>query len=134
MTAFIKLEPHAALPDGPAIILMRRFEEDDPHRMMMELIVIHANQSEETSRLLDAQGMPLGLDQARERAARQSAESGISALYEIDRTAGPRERVITAHDGDRGAELDGLSDTDDEDGVTGSDMRDRGQDGAPRKF
>jgi hypothetical protein len=134
MTAFTTLEPHAALPDGPAIILMRRFEEDDPHHMMMELIVIHANQSEETSRLLDAQGMPLGLDQARERAARQSAESGIAALYYIDRTAGPRERVVTAHDGDRSYDLDGLSDTDEADGVTGSDMRDRGQDGAPRKF
>ncbi len=134
MTAFTTLEPHAALPDGPAIILLQRFEEDDPHLTMMELIVIHANQSEETSRLLDAEGLPLDLQKARARATQQAAESGIAALYFIDRTAGPRERVVAAHGGDRSHRLDELSDTDEADGVTGSDMRDRGADGAPRKF
>ncbi|MCQ8279253.1 hypothetical protein NFI95_12445 [Acetobacteraceae bacterium KSS8] len=134
MPEFTTLKPHDPLPDGPAVVLMHRFEEDDPHLLMMELIVIHANQSEETSRLITRDGTPLPLDEARHRAAEAAKEARIGRLFLIDRTEGPREREILAHDGDHSAGMDGLSDTDEEDGVTGSDMRDMSLNEAPRRF
>ncbi len=134
MSEFTTLKPHDPLPDGPAVVLMHRFEEDDPHQLMMELIVIHANQSEETSRLITRDGTPLPLDEARQRATEAAKDARIGRLFLIDRTEGPREHEILEHHGDRSVDMDSLSDTDEEDGVVGSDMRDMALNEAPRRF
>ncbi|MGI4745366.1 MAG: hypothetical protein ACRYGI_01045 [Janthinobacterium lividum] len=134
MTEIRTLQPHDPLPDGPAIVLMRRFEEEDPIRAMIELIVIHKNQSEETSRLLTEAGEPLPWDQAKTLAAAQAKQAGQHHVYHVDRTAGPREREIAEHGGDHTVAMDTLDDDDLEDGVKGTDMRDMKLNEAPRKF
>ncbi|NPD69512.1 hypothetical protein HN018_20650 [Lichenicola cladoniae] len=134
MTEIRTLQPHDPLPDGPAIVLMRRFEEEDPIRAMIELIVIHRNQSEETSRLLTEAGEPLPWDDATTLAAGQAKQAGLHHVYHVDRTAGPREREIAEHGGDHSVAMDTLDDDDLEDGVKGSDMRDMKLNEAPRKF
>ncbi len=134
MTAITNLDPHDPLPDGPAIILMRRFEEDDPKHDMMELIVIDSDQSERTSRLLTADGLPMPWDQAERRVIADAQEAGIERLYRIDRTAGPREHEVEVHGGDRTVGMDALDDYDLEEGERGSDMRDMPLNEAPRKF
>lgn len=134
MTETRTLQPHDPLPDGPAVILMRRFEEDDPKQAMMELIVIHANQSEETSRLLTAEGQPLAWPEAAAQAEARAGEAGLHHVYHVDRTAGPREQEVASHGGDRTVDMAGLDDDDLEDGEHGSDMRDMGLNQAPRNF
>lgn len=134
MTEIRTLQPHDPLPDGPAIVLMRRFEEEDPIRAMIELIVIHKNQSEETSRLLTNAGEPMPWDEATTLVAAQAKQAGLHHVYHVDRTAGPREREIAEHGGDHSVAMDTLDDDDLEDGVKGSDMRDMKLNEAPRKF
>ena len=134
MTEIRTLQPHDPLPDGPAVVLMRRFEEEDPIRSMIELIVIHKNQSEETSRLLTETGEPLDWDAATALAETQAREAGIHQVYHVDRTAGPREREIAEHGGDHSVAMNTLDDDDLEEGVVGSDMRDMKLNEAPRKF
>ena len=134
MTEIRTLQPHDPLPNGPAIILMRRFEEDSPKQMMMELIVIHQNQSEKTSRLLDEAGAPLSWKEAETQAEAQARAAGLHHVYHVDRTAGPRESEIVAHDGDRTIGMAALDDDDLEEGERGSDMRDMKMNTAPRKF
>ena len=134
MTETRMLQPHDPLPSGPAIILMRRFEEDSPKQMMMELIVIHQNQSEETSRLLTGTGEPMPWAEAEQQAEARATEAGLHHVYHVDRTAGPREREIIEHDGDRTVGMEALDDDDLEEGEHGSDMRDTKMNAAPRKF
>lgn len=134
MTTITSLDPHDPLPDGPAIILMRRFEEDDPKHDMMELIVIGADQTERTSRLLTPDGLPMPWDEAERRVISDAEEAGIERLYRIDRTAGPREHEVEIHGGDRTVNMDALDDFDLEEGERGSDMRDMPLNEAPRKF
>ena len=133
MTVITSLDPHDPLPDGPAIILMRRFEEDDPKHDMMELIVIGADQSERTSRLLTPDGLPMPWDEAERRVVSDAEEAKIERLYRIDRTAGPREHEVEEHGGDRTVNMDALDDFDMEEGERGSDMRDMPLNEAPRK-
>ena len=134
MTEIRTLQPHDPLPDGPAVILMRRFEEDAPKQVMMELIVIQSNQSEATSRLLTDDGEPMDWDQAGQRARDEAKQAGQHHVYHVDRTGGVREQEILAHDGDRSVDMDGLDDDDLEDGEAGSDMRDNTMKSAPRNF
>ena len=134
MTEIRTLQPHDPLPDGPAIVLMRRFEEEDPIRSMIELIVIQKNQSEHTSRLLTEGGEPLAWDEAAAQAEALARDAGIHHVYHIDRTAGPREREIAEHGGDHSVAMETLDDDDLEEGVAGNDMRDMKLNEAPRKF
>ncbi len=134
MTETRTLQPHDPLPDGPAVILMRRFEEDAPRQVMMELIVIRADQTEHTSRLLDDDGAPLSWDRAETRAREEATEAGLHQLYHVDRTGGTREQEVLAHDGDRSVNMEALDDDDLEEGEPGSDMRDNPLKAAPRNF
>ena len=119
------LRPHDPLPGPPAIVVMRRFDEDDPRRLMIETIVSHTSGAEETSRPVRADGSFMDLDEA-VAAARALAQSrGLPAVHVIDRTAGPRERDIISHQGDHSIDMETLDDMDLEDGEKGSDMRDR---------
>ncbi|MBV9758269.1 MAG: hypothetical protein JO047_14560 [Alphaproteobacteria bacterium] len=119
------LQPHDPLPDPPAIVVMRRFDEDDPRRLMIELIVAHASGAEETSRPLRDDGTPMDLDEAIAAARKLAGERSLEAVYVVDRTAGPRERDILSHGGDHSVDMDQLDDMDLEDGEKGPDMRDR---------
>ena len=134
MTRIIDLAPHDPLPGGPAIVLLRRFEEDDPRRVMMEIIALDAHHTESNARLTDAGGHPPSWEDATARAIEAAEKAGVEVLHRIDRLGGDRERAIEAHDGDHSIETETLDDFDLEDGATGSDMRDRGNSGGPRRF
>jgi len=104
---------------------MRRFDEDDPRRLMVEMIVSHRSGAEETSRPVGADGTFMEIDEA-VAAARSLADArGLDAVHVVDRTAGPRERDILSHGGDHSVHMEQLDDMDLEDGEKGSDMRDR---------
>ena len=134
MTEIIELQPHDPLPDGPAAILLRRFEEDDPRQDMMELIMIGADQEERTARLLTREGTPMGWEDAEQRLRADAEGAGVRQLYRLDRTAGPREHEVETHGGDRTIDMDKLDDFDLEEGERGSDMRDMDLNEAPRRF
>jgi hypothetical protein len=55
----------------------------------------------------------------------EAARSGFKRLYAVDRTAGRREQEVLAHNGDHSVFAGELSDTDEEEGVTGSSILDR---------
>ena len=134
MTETRTLAPHDPLPGGHSVVLMRRFAEDAPDRLMIEMIVTNPDRSEETSIPIDASGDPLDWDAALAIAHERAQGEGLKRIWTIDRTAGPRERDIIAHDGDRMADGDKLADEDLEDGVSGPDMRDPDLNAAPRRF
>lgn len=104
---------------------MRRFDEDDPRGLMVEMIVSHASGAEETSRPVRADGRFMDLEEAVEAARPLADARGIQAVHVVDRTAGPRERDILSHGGDHSVHMDQLDDMDLEDGEKGPDMRDR---------
>ena len=121
------LEPHAPLPEGPArrVLVLRRFDEDSPRDTVIELHLQGGGGPAEATRPHGPDGVTLDWDQAIE-AARAVAESeGLDTIYVVDRTAGDREADILRHGGDHSVHMDALSDTDAEDGVTGTDMRNR---------
>jgi hypothetical protein len=119
------LQPHDPLPDPPAIVVMRRFDEDDPRHLMIELIVSHPSGAEETSQPAHDDGTLMDLDQAIAAARKLAGERGLEVVHVVDRTAGPRERDILSHGGDHSIAGEQLDDMDLEDGEKGPDMRDR---------
>ncbi len=134
MAEIKSLAPHDPLPEGHSIVVMRKFEEDAPRRVMVELIVTNPDRSEETIRAAHPNGSAMTLEEAVALAERRAAEEGLEVVWRVDRTGGPLEQQVLLHDGDHsfaGAQLD---DDDLEDGEHGPDMRDRGNDGAPRRF
>ena len=134
MTTITSLDPHDPLPDGPAIILMRRFEEDHPPHALMEGVVLGARQAGGARRLRPPDGPPMPWDDAERRVISDAEEAGIERLYRIDRTAGPREHEVETHGGDRTVNMEALDDFDLEEGERGTDMRDMPLNEAPRKF
>jgi hypothetical protein len=127
MAEIRRLNPHDPLPGGHYVAVMRRFDEDDPKRVMVETIVGHASGAEETSRPQRADGFFMEYEEAVEAAKHLAERAGLAAVYAVDRTAGPRERDILAHGGDHSTGMDALSDTDLEEGERGPDMRDVGR-------
>ncbi len=119
------LKPHDPLPAPPAVVIMRRFDEDDPRSLMIEMIVSHASGAEETSRPVRDDGSFMDLDEAIAAARSLAKARGLPAVHVVDRTAGPRESEILSHDGDHAVAGDNLDDMDLEDGEKGPDMRDR---------
>jgi hypothetical protein len=125
MTDTIHLAPHDPLPSGPGrqVVVLRRFEEDDPDRMTVEIIL--TGKPDQVTHPHRPDGSLMSFDEAIDAAGRVAREEGLPAIYVLDRMEGGREHEIMSHDGDHSVDMDGLSDTDDEDGVRGSDMRDR---------
>jgi hypothetical protein len=119
------LEPHDPLPPAPAVVVMRRFDEDDPRSLMIEMIVSHESGAEETSRPVLDDGTLMDMDQAVEAARARANAAGLDEVYVVDRTAGPREREILSAGGDHSVHMEVLDDMDLEDGEKGPDMRDR---------
>lgn len=120
----VRLEPHAPLPEGRHLTVMRRLDEDDPRRVVTELVLGTGAGRAETSRPVDASGAAMGLEKAIEAAGAVAGSEGLHTIFVIDRTAGPRERDVLEHGGDHSVHMEGLQDTDMEEGEPGPDMRD----------
>ncbi len=120
------LNPHDPMPEGGhAVVVMRRFDEDDPHRTVVEVTLTHRHGLPERTRPARPDGSAMTLEEAVAAARRVADEAGIDAVQVIDRTAGPRERDIMQHGGDHSVHMERLDDMDLEEGERGPDMRDR---------
>ena len=130
MAEIRRLDPHAPLPDGLGpdgrgrhVVVLGRFDEDDPRAVVTEIILSTGPGASEATRPARSDGMPMSFDEAVE-AGRQVAESeGLDAVYAVDRTAGVRGREVLARGGDHTVGMEGLQDTDPESGERGPDMR-----------
>ena len=121
-----KLQPHDPVPEGGRhVVLLRRFEEDDPSRIVLEMIVAHGGGRTESHRSLHADGRPMSVAEALQSARDLADAENLHPVYIIDRLAGPRERDILRHHGDHSVHMGQLDDFDLEEGERGSDMRDR---------
>jgi hypothetical protein len=126
MAQIRKLEPHDPLPTGGRnVVLLRRFEEDDPRRIVLELVISRGGGREETRQALHADGRPMSVSEALQSARTLADAEKLDPIYIIDRLAGPRERDILRHHGDHSVHMGQLDDFDLEEGERGSDMRDR---------
>jgi hypothetical protein len=65
-------------------------------------------------------------DEAVATAVAFAEERGLSVVYAVDRTAGPRESEVQSHGGDRTVGMEKLDDA--VEGEAGTDMRDRPMD------
>jgi hypothetical protein len=74
---------------------------------------------------IGAHGEVPSWEDAVQTARAEAARSGFKRLYAVDRTAGRREQEVLAHNGDHSVFAGELSDTDEEEGVTGSSILDR---------
>ena len=120
MVEIRRLNAHDPMPEGRNVVVFRRFDEDDPHKTITDIVLTHGKGRPEIARPnLD---MPAILEAAR----RVAQEEGIAVVQVIDRTAGPRERDVMQHGGDRSIHGEQLKDDDLEEGEPGPDMRDRG--------
>ncbi len=127
MTDIIRLEPHDPLPETkPFALVIRRFGEDDPRAVVTEIDFMGAHPAMSVAAAPD--GTPLAWEDAVQGARREAEERGFAKLYAVDRTAGRREKAIIDRGGDHGTHGDALSDTDEEDGIAGSTILDRGHD------
>jgi hypothetical protein len=127
MTTIIRLDPHDPLPEAkPFALVIRRFGEDDPNAIVTEIDFMgsHPTMSVATG----PGGALLAWEDAVQGARREAASRGFDTLYAVDRTAGRREQEIIGRGGDHSPRDDALSDTDEEDGESGSTILDRGHD------
>jgi hypothetical protein len=126
MAEIRRLDPHDPLPEGPGkhLVVMRRFEEDDPDRRMVEIILTSQPGSVEQTRPMRPDGTPMSLKEAVASAREVAKTEGLDRIYVVDRTAGPREKDILQHHGDHSVHMDDLDDFDLEEGERGPDMRD----------
>ncbi len=126
MAEILTLNPHDPMPEGGhSVVVMRRFDEDDPHQTMVEITLTHGRGLPERTRPTRPDGSAMDLEEAAEAARRIADEEGIATVQVIDRTAGPRERDIQQHGGDHSVHMDRLDDDDLDEGERGPDMRDR---------
>ena len=120
-----RLDPHDPLPEGRAgrVVVLRRFEEDDPRKIVTEITLTGPPGRSEAVQPVRADGRAMSLDEA-VSAARKVAESeGIGQVFVVDRTAGSLEHEIAERAGDHSFPGKMLDDTDPEDGESGPDMR-----------
>lgn len=126
MADIVRLNPHDPMPEhGHSVIVMRSFDEDDPHRVVVEVTLTHKHGLPERTHPARPDGSAMSLDEAIEAARGVADEAGIATVQVIDRTAGPRERDIQQHGGDHSIHMERLDDDDLEEGERGPDMRDR---------
>ena len=124
MIATTTLAPHDPMPSGRHVIVMRRFEEDDPGRTTVQIVLTGTPEQSTHPRRPD--GTPMHLDEAIDAARRVAESEGLDRVYVLDRVGGVREQEILRHDGDHTVHMGRLVDADDEDGERGPDMRDIG--------
>jgi hypothetical protein len=127
MTDIIRLDPHDPLPEAaPFALVIRRFGEDDPNAIVTEIDFMGSHPTATVATGRD--GVPMAWEDAVQHARREAKARGFATLYAVDRTAGRREQAIIGRHGDHSTHGDALSDTDDEDGESGSTILDRGHD------
>lgn len=127
MTRIIRLDPHDPLPDpGPHAIVIRRFGEDDPNAVITEIDYYGAHPAMLLA--VSPDGGPVPWEDAVQAAQREAHMRGLGTVYAVDRTAGRREQDVLAHHGDHSIHSEELSDTDEEDGVSGTSLLDRPHD------
>lgn len=119
-----KLEPHAPLPEGKHVSVLRRFDEDNPDRVITEIVLGTAPGRTETANPARPDGTPMPLGEAIDAAKRVAESEGITTVFVVDRLAGTREHEILEHGGDHSVDMDHLDDMDLEEGERGPDMRD----------
>lgn len=123
MANIIRLAPHDPLPEGRNVVVLQRFDEDDPDQTITE-IMLNGKGGRETTRPVRPDGAPMRFEDAIHAGVRVADSEGIAAVHAIDRTAGDRERDILAHGGDHSVHMEQLSDDDLDEGEHGTDMRD----------
>ena len=106
--------------------MLRRFGEDDPNAVITE--IAFSTPQPVSIPAVHHDGSLMSLDEAVKLAVTESRTRGLARLYVVDRTAGAREQEVMHHLGDHSTGSALLSDTDEEDGVTGSTMLDRPHD------
>ncbi len=127
MTEVIRLAPHDPVPDyGNHILVLRRMGEDDPNAVVTEIVIYGHDGGSMPAVGKDGQAMRL--DQAVHLARQEAERRGAARVYVVDRTAGHLEREVISGHGDHSFPADALQDSDPEDGVSGSDIRDRPHD------
>lgn len=126
MTELRVLQPHDPVPEGGRYMLvLRRFGEDSPGTAITEIITADGRDPPEVSVALLPNAEPMDFRRAVQQAKVDADRRGFGVVYAVDRTAGPRERMVKQHGGDRATGLDRMADTDQEDGEMGTDIRDR---------
>lgn len=120
-----RLDPHDPLPEGRShrVIVLRRFDEDDPRKIVTEITLTGAPGRSEVARPTHADGSAMSLDQVIVAAKQVAKTEGIDQVFVLDRTAGQLEHEVIEHSGDHSFPGKRLRDTDPEDGETGADMR-----------
>ena len=120
-----KLDPHDPLPEGRAgrVIVLRRFDEDDPRKIVTEITLTGSPGHSEVAQPVRADGTAMSLDEAVSAARRVAKSEGIGQVFVLDRTAGKLEHDVVEHAGDHSFPGKMLEDTDPEDGESGPDMR-----------
>lgn len=124
MIEITNLAPHDPMPGGPdrQVVVLRRFEEDEPGRTTIQIIL--TGTPEESTHPRRADGTPMSMSEAVDAAKRVAESEGINRVFVLDRAKGEREQAVLREHGDHTVDMETLSDTDEEDGVKGSDMRD----------
>lgn len=122
-----RLDPHDPLPEGRAhrVIVLRRFDEDDPRRVVTEITLTGAPGRSEVARPTHSNGAPMSLDEVIDAAQHVAATEGIHEVFVLDRTAGQLEHDVIEHAGDHSFSGTKLDDMDLEEDEKGPDMRDR---------
>jgi hypothetical protein len=124
MTSIIRLEPHDPLPErGNHALVIRRFGEDDPTAIVTEIDFFGRAPTMQLA--VGEEGQLPEWEDVVQTARAEAAQRGYAKLYAVDRTAGRREQEVLAHHGDHSVFSGELSDTDEEEGVTGSSILDR---------
>ncbi len=127
MTKVITLDPHDPLPErGDFALVLRRFGESDPNTVITEIDFFGRHRT--MSVAVSPDGSPLPWHDVLQGARLEAESRGYAVLYAVDRTAGRREQEVIAHHGDHSAFAGELSDTDEQDGVSGSSLLDRPHD------
>ena len=120
-----KLDPHDPLPEGRVgrVVVLRRFDEDDPRKIVTEITLTGRPGASEAVRPVRADGAAMSLDEAVSAAQKVAESEGIGLVFVLDRTAGRLEHEVVEHAGDHSFPGKTLDDTDSEDGESGPDMR-----------
>lgn len=121
------LDPHDPLPEGRThrVIVLRRFDEDDPRRVITEITLTGAPGHSEVARPVHADGTAMSLDEAVAAAQKVAETEGVHEVFVLDRTAGQLEHDVIDHAGDHSFPGKKLDDSDLEEDEKGPDMRDR---------
>ena len=126
MIEIIRLAPHDPLPSGLGrhVIVLHRFDEDEPRDTVTQITL--TGHPDETTHPVRPDGAKMSLVEATEAAKLVAESEGLNRVFVVDRTQGEREQDILRHAGDHSVHMEGLIDSDLEDGEKGPDMRDRG--------